>query len=392
MRLGLYHEPIHTDGTSYDTYGPYARYVLEFARHFDHVTVFAPTTDRETYFSGVPMAAPNVTIAALPFFSTHAQAYWRSRRIIRTFRRHAGELDAINARGTAPLAYVLWWLTRRRGVPFIYHFASDPFELIANSPRYRGLRGVFAQSAYWCEFQIQKFIMRRNYSFTSGTRLYRRLERYTPNVEPVFTSSLMEADYRQRADCCHGEIVRVLYVGYLRHGKGLDFLLEATRMLRRKGRPVEVDIVGSGEQRGFLEDRASELGVDRFVRFHGAVRMGPELNAHYDAADVFVLPSNSEGSPKVILEAMAHSLPVVATNVGSIDEMLDDGRRGVLVAPRSPGAIADGISRIIDQPHLRATFMREGFRFAKEHGLEDFVRRMARRIRQMVLDRREASP
>ena len=72
----------------------------------------------------------------------------------------------------------------------------------------------------------------------------------------------------------------------------------------------------------------------------------------------------------MILEAMAHSLPVVATHVGSIDEMLDDGRRGVLVAPRSPGGLADGISRVIDQPALRATYIREGYRFAKEHGVE----------------------
>ena len=52
MRIGLYHEPVHTDGHTFDTYGSYARYVLEFARHFDDVTVFAPVTDQPTYFSG----------------------------------------------------------------------------------------------------------------------------------------------------------------------------------------------------------------------------------------------------------------------------------------------------------------------------------------------------
>jgi hypothetical protein len=56
MHLGLYEEPVHTNGQTFDTYGPYARMVLALARHFDQVTVFAPTTGQATYFSGVPSA------------------------------------------------------------------------------------------------------------------------------------------------------------------------------------------------------------------------------------------------------------------------------------------------------------------------------------------------
>ena len=62
MRLGLYHEPLHRLGQTYDTYGPFARYVLEFARHFEQVTVFAPVTDQPTYFSGYSLDAPNIIL------------------------------------------------------------------------------------------------------------------------------------------------------------------------------------------------------------------------------------------------------------------------------------------------------------------------------------------
>jgi glycosyltransferase involved in cell wall biosynthesis len=342
VRIGLYHEPVHTDGHTFDTYGSYARYVLEFARHFDDVTVFAPVTDQPTYFSGCPLAAPNVTVAPLPYFETHIRAYRHAPAIVRVFRRHCDTLDVINARGTAPLAYVLWWLTRRRGVPFLYHFSSDPFEMIARSPKYRGPYRWFAWSAYSCEFAIQKHIMRRNYSFTDGSAIAERLRRYTPNVEPIVLSTLQAEDYYVRDDSCTGAVVRVLYVGYLRQGKGLDDLLEALGILRRAGRNVELELV-------------------------------------------------SEGSPRVIIEALGHSLPVVATPVGNIAELLANGQRGLLVPMNDPAALAAGIARLIDDGDFRRRCIHDGYAFARQHGLDAFVARMAEKAKELIAQRRRGS-
>lgn len=387
MRIGIYHEPLHTDGRSYDTYGGYARYVLEFARHFDQVTVFAPVTDQPTYFSGVPIAAPNVTVAPLPFFMTHVQAYRRALAIIRVFRRHAATLDVINARGTAPLAYVLWWLTRQRGVPFLYHFSSDPFEMMARSPKYRGWYGRFARTMYRGEFAIQKHIMRRNYSFSDGSGISARLQRYTPNVEPIVLSTLQPDDYFLRADCCTGAVIRVLYVGYLREGKGLNDLVAAIAILRRAGRPVELELVGEGEMAAPLQAQVAQLDLAPYVHFRGYAALGPQLNAYYNAADVFALPSLSEGSPRVITEAMGHSLPVVATPVGNIAESLDEGRRGVLVPLSHPAALAAGIARLIDDAPFRRTCIQRGYEFARANGLDRFVARMATKAKELVAAR-----
>ncbi|MCK4341674.1 MAG: glycosyltransferase family 4 protein [Phycisphaerae bacterium] len=384
MRIGLYHEPLHADGQSYDTYGSYARYVLEFARHFDHVTVFAPVTDQPSYFSGVPLDASNITVAPLPYFETHIQAYRRAPSIVRTFRAHCDSLNVINARGTAPLAYVLWWLTRKRGVPFMYHFSSDPFEMIARSPKYKGWHGYFAWTAYSCEFAVQKYIMRRNYSFTDGSGISERLKKYTPNVEPIVLSTLRADDYYLRADCCIGDVVRVLYVGYLREGKGLNDLVEAVGILRREGRDVELDLVGTGEMQDSLEAQTNGLGLQGHVHFRGYITLGPELNEYYNSADVFALPSLSEGSPRVITEAMGHSLPIVATPVGNIAESLGDGQRGVLILLNDPKALAAGIARLIDDGEFRRQCIRAGYDFARRHGLDVFVERMAAKAHELI--------
>jgi glycosyltransferase involved in cell wall biosynthesis len=383
MHLGLYHEPVHTDGRTFDTYGPYARYVLEFARHFDRVTIFAPTTDQPTYFSGVPLDAPNLTVAPLPFFLTHAQAYAHAIAIARVFRKHAKGLDAIVCRNTAPLGYILWLLARP-GTPFIYTFTSDPFEVIARSPRYRGLFGRFARAAYGLEFAVQKFIMRRNYAFASGRALGERLRAVTPNVASVLTSALGPDDFRRRDDACTGRPVGLLYVGRLIEGKGLEELLEAVRRLVNEGRDVTLDLVGEGRERAALEARSGAMGLVERARFRGHAVMGPALNAFYNAADVFVLASVSEGSPKVVLEAMAHSVPVVATDVGNVGEMLDGGRRGVLLADNDPARLADGVRRLMDDADFRRQCIREGYAFTLKHSVSAYVARIAEKAREMA--------
>lgn len=379
---------MHTDGRTFDTYGPYARYVLEFARHFDRVIVFAPATDQPIHFSGTPLVADNVEIVPLPFFMTHAQAYRRARTIASVFRRHCDRLDVINCRATAPLGYLLWWMTRRRGVPFIYHFSSDPFELIAHTPKYRGFYGRFAWAAYSLEFAVQKHIMRRNYSFTDGSTIAARLQRYSPEVEPIVLSTLTPEDYFLREDSCTGPVVRVLFVGYLRDWKRPEDLLEALALLRRRGRAVELDVAGDGELMEPLKAQARQLGIEPHVRFRGYVQMGPALNELYNQADIFALPSLSEGSPRVVLEALGHSLPVVATPVGNIAEQLDHGGRGVLVPRKDPAALAAGIERLIDDGAFRRHCIREGYRHARAHGLDVFAARMAGKAREMVEQRR----
>jgi glycosyltransferase involved in cell wall biosynthesis len=387
MHLGLYEEVLHTEGRTFDTYGPFAREVSALSRQFDRVTVFAPTTDQPTYFSGQPIDAPNVRVAPLPFFMTHAGALRHAFAIRRIFREHAGDLDVILARNTAPLAYLLWRMTRRRGAAFIYHFASDPFEMIARSPKYHGLRRGFARAAYGVEFAIQKHIMRRSYSFAAGQALYERLRLVTPNVEPIIESTLIDADYHERADSCTASPIRILYVGYLRHGKGLDDLLAAARLLLARGIDVEVDLVGEGEQRAPLTDQAARLGLTDVVHFRGRAVMGPPLSEHYNRADVFVLPSLSEGSPRVVLEAMGHSLPVVATPVGNVADLLGGGRRGVLVRPSDPASLAGGIERIVRDGEFRRQAIREGYAFARLHNLDTFARKVADRAAAMLRER-----
>lgn len=383
MRIGLYHGPLYSGPAGYETYGPYARYVAEFARHFDEVVVFAPTTRRETDYRGCRLTPANVRIVELPDFETHVQAARHFFRLRRIFRREIDGLDVINCRNTAPFGWLLYFLARRRGVGFFYHFTSDPWEIIRTGSKYRGLYGLFARAALGADFQIQKFAMRRAWSFVNGRLPYERVRAVTERAALVISSTLESADVVRRDDWTLHDPVRLLYVGYLKHMKGLEFLIDALARLRTRGVHAQLHLVGSGPQEASLRADAAARNLDEFVVFHGYVPMGPELNRHYDEADIFVFPSLSEGSPRVVLEALAHSLPVVSTRVGSVPDLIDDGASGLIVPLRDADAIAAAVERLVRDPALRERCGREGFQTASSHTVERFLAPLVAKAREL---------
>ena len=141
---------------------------------------------------------------------------------------------------------------------------------------------------------------------------------------------------------------RLLAVGLLYEAKGYEYLLEAVALLRRDGRDIELDIVGDGPERAAYTRLADDLGLDGHVVFHGIVPK-PEVARRMREASLFVLTSRYDNNPCVLIEAMASGMPVVATAVGGIPEVVDESS-GLLARPRDPRSIADAIASALDLP------------------------------------------
>jgi glycosyltransferase involved in cell wall biosynthesis len=138
-------------------------------------------------------------------------------------------------------------------------------------------------------------------------------------------------------------------VATLRSWKGHLHLLEAIASL---GRPeVRLAVVGDGPMREALAARAAELGIADRVTFAGNQR---EVTPWMQSFDLFCLPSYAnEGVPQALAQAMACGLAVVTTPVGSIAELVDDGRTGMIVPPAAPAALAQAIALLLDNPARR---------------------------------------
>ena len=138
-------------------------------------------------------------------------------------------------------------------------------------------------------------------------------------------------------------------------------------------------LVGDGPLRPAVEKAIVKMGLERKVLFLGIRDDVPQLLA---ASDVFVLSSDYEGVPLTVLEAMAAGKPVVATAVGGVPELIEDGETGILVPPRNPEALAQGILRLAKDASLR---QRMG-KAARERAQERFdISRTAREYEALYL-------
>jgi glycosyltransferase involved in cell wall biosynthesis len=159
------------------------------------------------------------------------------------------------------------------------------------------------------------------------------------------------------------------WVGRLIPVKGADVMLEALAQLPDV---PSTAILGDGAERRRLERMAAALGLERRVRFHGQVDDAPSL---FPAFNVFVMSSRSEGTPMALLEAIAAGLPVVATAVGGVPDVIGPGE-GLLVPPEQPTALARAIGMIQSSPEAameRAVAARA--RLENEFGLERWLAR-----------------
>jgi glycosyltransferase involved in cell wall biosynthesis len=160
--------------------------------------------------------------------------------------------------------------------------------------------------------------------------------------------------------------IRCLAVARLVERKGLGDLIRAMALLER-GR-FELEIVGGGADERVLQELSIELGVARDVHFTGALSR-PEVAQRYRDADLFTLPSSAESFGNVFAEALASGLPIVATAVGAIPDLVEHGTNGLLVQPGDIKALAGAIRYLADDPELR-TGMAQRNRAKAEASLE----------------------
>ena len=160
---------------------------------------------------------------------------------------------------------------------------------------------------------------------------------------------------------------RILSVGRLVTKKGFNDLVDALGLLQKKGLRIRADIYGGGPLRDELEARALRLGLEGRLTFHGA-RLQDEIRAAYRRAAVFVLApvvmddGDRDGIPNVLVEAMASGVPVVATRISGIPELITDGIDGLLVNEHDPVALAGAIERVLLDSELGARLGRAGRR------------------------------
>ena len=163
----------------------------------------------------------------------------------------------------------------------------------------------------------------------------------------------------------------VLYVGRIEKNsdwKGIIYLLEAILIAKRIKPDISLRLVGSGDRVEYFKMYAQKLGINKNVKFVGS-KIINELILEYQNSKVIVLPSitDSEQLPAVLLEAMACKKPVIASDVGGIPFVIDNDANGLLVPPKDPKALAEAVTKILNNSELAKKMGENGYKKVKEN-------------------------
>ncbi len=154
------------------------------------------------------------------------------------------------------------------------------------------------------------------------------------------------------------DLIRIGTIRTLSEKYGLEYLIRAFAILAPKYKNIHLDIVGDGPQRDFLKELTIDLNVESKVTFHGYVNQNSEFEKYIDLLgnfDIFTILSviDSETFGVAAVEASACQIPVVASNVGGLPEVIDDQETGIIVPPRDAEKTAEALERLINDKELR---------------------------------------
>lgn len=329
---------------------------------FSRVTVCARVVDEP----GGDSPLPDIDVVELPPYASRTDFALRIPDYRKRILRALEEADLALVVLPGYLGAVASWTCRRARVPLV-HFVVGRWGRVVLSRRPGGPGRLRARLIAPLLDATVARLTRDSLTFHNSA---------VPSGAPGCHYARVSSTY-SASDLRSGEPVRLqdegprlVFAGRLAAEKGLPHLFEAVARLRRVGVPVTLEVVGDGEQRIALEREVERLGLGGSVRFTGWLTRGDALWKRFDRAEVFVLPSLEDMAPRVLLEAMARKVVVVATDVGHVSEVVRDGDTGLLIEPGSTRAIAEAVQRLWDEPELRERLVASGTTLAAKHTLE----------------------
>ncbi len=254
---------------------------------------------------------------------------------------------------------------------FAAKLAGIPFSISIHGPH------IFFDGLHWAldkKTEHSKFIATIGHYCTSQMMLYSDKAHWSKFNIVRCGVDLAQFDYQAPK----GRAKKLVYVGRLSAEKGLPILFDSLTQLKDQQIDVELTILGDGEDRQFLEQLCKQNQIDDRVHFAGFVDQ-TTIAATLRQSDIFVLPSFAEGIPVALMEAMAMGIPVIATYVGGVTELVINDETGLVVSPADSAGLAAAIARYESSPMLCKRLAKKAReKVSTEFNIEDQVDKLAR--------------
>lgn len=341
-------------------------YWTRFLDVFDRVNVLARAIPVGQPMNGSkPVSGPGVEVIPLPNWvgiPQYAGVYFSVRKLI---QQSVSQGDAIYLSMPCVIGDLMW-RSLPAGRPFGVAVCGDPYDAFARHTSKHPLRPVIrwwfshrlrtaCRKACACTY-VTQYALQRRYPCGHGA-----FSTFYSNIH-LPLEAIVDAPRAEVKRCAPFRLVNV--TSFDSWYKGSDTLIEAFSTCVRQGVDATLTLIGDGRHRVEAQGMAEKLGVARRVEFVGQLPNSAAVRAELDTADLFVLPSRTEGLPRAMVEAMARALPCIGTAVGGIPELLatDD-----LVPPNDPSALARKINEVVANAARRAAMSERNLSIARTY-------------------------
>jgi glycosyltransferase involved in cell wall biosynthesis len=387
LRLGYhYHIPARQEDGKIVMPGYHGCFIDSLAERCEKLICFLHSPNPADSFNGdYTIHSKNVVLVDIGLHTSVPKRIINARHFTQSLLEKRGELDAVLLRGPSPLLPAFAKATGQ--TPTAMLLVGDYLAVVDDLPQPWWRKELIRLWSKWNQAQQLK-IARRSLTFVNSHKLYEELKPFVPNLVETHTTTLSEADFFLREDTCQKPPYHLLYTGRMDRGKGLMEMIEALAKLTQKGYDCVLDLVGM-KVKGDpilqeIQRKGQELGITERIIYHGYVPLGKQLFDFYRKADIYVIASKSsfEGFPRTIWEAMANSLPVVATRVGSIADFLNGA--ALIIEPAKTDELASAIISLLSNQELRRRNIKTGRSTAKENTLENRSKELISNIKEFV--------
>lgn len=353
---------------------------------FSEVFVTGRIEDVERVSGDFPQAnGEGVYFIALPTWDNPWEYLMRRQQVVLILRENAQD-RAVCLRSPTQVSVLMHHHLEAQSKPYGVEVVGDPWDALGPGTVKTVLRPFLRWKFSW---ELKRVCRNAAASaYVTATALQKRYPPETNAFTTHFSSIVLHddafvsnarTDFRSPFHLIHvGSMAKALY-------KAQDDILYAYKIVQnRLNHEVCLTFVGDGERRDELKRLASRLGVADNINFTGLLPGPSEVRAKLDRADLFLLPSRTEGLPKALIEAMARGLPAIGTRIGGIPELLTDVS---LVPPDNPEALAGKIVSLLQNPILMADLALENLQRARDYHIDDLrERRVAyyEKVREMT--------
>ena len=310
-------------GSKYYISGTHYTYLEFISAKYEKIYLLSSVSTLLNERNSKEIVFSNIEVVDLPYSGSFLKAQKSVINYYKAIKSIAGKTDLFYCRVPDPFCWMPRLIFHKRT---IMHIVGDTIDATKYNEKWSWIKKKVMIAGYYPDYLLTILAAKKSTVYTNGFHIANRLKRYSINANPVVSSTISEKIFDDNLPDLNTQEspIRIIYVGYIRFAKGMNCLMHLCEKMQDSGFDYIFDIIGNGEMFDELKNFVKNNKLENKVILHGHVDDKTKLLQMIRSSQLFFFPSLSEGSPRVVIEAMSQGIPVVSTPVGSLPTTFED--------------------------------------------------------------------